>query len=261
MDYFAAERLRSVYCDGWSLDRTNGEPAYAQIEARIAELVRSGALAIGDRVPSERDLADWSGVSRPTARAALSALARAGLLERGVGRRGTTVTANAIVRDLGHFRGFTALAHRNGTEPEWRVLALESGPAGEAIAPELQIAPGDPVWRLARLRLAHGEPCAIEHSWIPAGRFLGLEQQDLTGSIYELMREVYDLEPARVGEQLEPVIASGEQATMLEVPLGAALMQVVHTAYSTTGVPLEHARDVHRPDRSQFLVDVAIRGG
>ena len=67
----------------WSLDRESDVPAYAQIERRLGALIESGALVVGARVPSERELAELAGVSRLTARAALDSLARQGLLERG----------------------------------------------------------------------------------------------------------------------------------------------------------------------------------
>ena len=59
---------------------------YAQIIAEIEQAIGDGALAPGDRLPSERELAAAHGVSRMTVRQALQALE-----SRGV-RVGTTPT-------------------------------------------------------------------------------------------------------------------------------------------------------------------------
>lgn len=57
----------------------------------IAQKIRSGELRLGDRLPSERELAAQLGVSRPAIREALAALEFAGLVESRVGD-GTYVT-------------------------------------------------------------------------------------------------------------------------------------------------------------------------
>jgi DNA-binding GntR family transcriptional regulator len=62
-------------------------PLSAQLAQHLRELIRSGQLAAGDRVPSEIDLAREHDVSRDTAQRALAFLAEEGLIvrRRGVG--------------------------------------------------------------------------------------------------------------------------------------------------------------------------------
>ena len=74
--------------------RRRGRPAWAQIEAQLAERISSGGLRAGERLPPERELARSLGVSRMTVRQALGSLARRGLVDRGVGR-GTFVRDHA----------------------------------------------------------------------------------------------------------------------------------------------------------------------
>jgi DNA-binding GntR family transcriptional regulator len=75
------------------LRRRADEPAWAQIEAQLAERIESGGLQAGERLPPERELARALGVSRMTVRQALDVLARRGLVDRGVGR-GTFVRSH-----------------------------------------------------------------------------------------------------------------------------------------------------------------------
>lgn len=54
---------------------------YLQVAEQISELVTSGAIKPGERLPAERVLAEELGVSRPTIREAMIALEIAGIIE------------------------------------------------------------------------------------------------------------------------------------------------------------------------------------
>ena len=62
-------------------------PAYQQVADQLLDLILSGQLTAGDRLPSEAELASSFGVSRSTVREALRSLASRDLLET---TRGTT---------------------------------------------------------------------------------------------------------------------------------------------------------------------------
>ena len=72
---------------------------------QIAEKVKSGDLHVGDRLPSERDLAAQMRISRPTLREAVKVLAEAGVLEVRRGQSGGIFVASEVVpRELLHSR-------------------------------------------------------------------------------------------------------------------------------------------------------------
>lgn len=248
---------QTIVTDGWGLDRGSAVPAYEQIAERLVTLVRSGRLAVGDRLPAERELAAWVGVSRMTARAALARLAERGLVERGVGR-GTFVARGKVDHDLRRVAGFTETVGRAGRTATARVSAARQLPCPGPVAGELALAAGTPVLRIERLRYADGEPHALEDSWLPAVRFPGLLGLDLTGSLYAVMRDRYGLAPVRAVERLEPVVAEPGPAAVLGVAPGAPLMLVARVAYAADGVPVEFARDLHRGDRSRFVVEASL---
>lgn len=81
------------------VDRSNPEPAHAQIRRRVRELIRSGRLVEGHRLPAEPELADALGVSRMTANKAILSLVQEGLLTRERGR-GTFVARIDLIRKL-----------------------------------------------------------------------------------------------------------------------------------------------------------------
>lgn len=73
-------------------DRRPGEPVHRQLERHLAELIRSGRLGAGERLPPARELAVALGLSRNTVTHSYRSLVDEGLLSAHVGR-GTFVTA------------------------------------------------------------------------------------------------------------------------------------------------------------------------
>jgi GntR family transcriptional regulator len=68
------------------LSEASGLPFYRQIEDQIAELIRSGRLSSGARLPSVRQLASQTLVSLITVRRAYADLDRDGLIVRRQGQ-------------------------------------------------------------------------------------------------------------------------------------------------------------------------------
>jgi GntR family transcriptional regulator, transcriptional repressor for pyruvate dehydrogenase complex len=72
---------------------------------QIVDKVKSGDLHVGDRLPSERDLAAQMRISRPTLREAVKVLVEAGVLEVRRGQSGGIFVASEVVpRELLHSR-------------------------------------------------------------------------------------------------------------------------------------------------------------
>src|SRR4051795_12939798 len=86
-----------------SVDRTTFRPLqrYEQIAERLAQDIRSGLLAPGERLPSERELARALEVSRASVRGAIGALQVQGVVETRPGA-GTFVAAAPPAAELAH---------------------------------------------------------------------------------------------------------------------------------------------------------------
>jgi GntR family transcriptional regulator, transcriptional repressor for pyruvate dehydrogenase complex len=102
--------------------------------AQIAEAIRTGQLRRGDRLPSERVLAERMEVSRPTLREAIKVLARAGVVEVRPGSSGGTfVVADVIPATLvdateSRLAGIpSVLEARRALEPAVARLAARNG--------------------------------------------------------------------------------------------------------------------------------------
>jgi GntR family transcriptional regulator len=191
-----------------------------------------------------------------TVRQALASLAARGLVERGVGR-GTFVRGGPrLFHDMARVSGFTEEAARQGLAAGARIVDASECGAPDHVAGALGLVPGATTLRIQRVRLAGDQPVATEDTWLPAERFPGLLAEDLSGSLYALMRTRYGLAPVSATERFEPIAASSYDAAALDVDEGTALMFIERIAYAADGTPVEFARDRHRGDRTQFVINV-----
>src|SRR3546814_14271713 len=118
----------------------------------------------------------------------------------------------------------------------------------------LQLPAGSLVLDVRRLRLADGKPFSLDHARMPAERFPGLLEMSLGGSIYELLESEFDVVPADAEEIIEVVNATEEEAALLSVTAGDALLGITRTTYDKDGVPIEFSHDQFRTDRTPSMM-------
>jgi len=234
-------------------------PSHARIEQWLAGAIGNGRLATGDKLPSESDLAATLGVSRMTLRQALAALESRGLVQRKRGRAGGTFVARPRIEcDLTGLPGFTEQMRRAHVRAGARIVRCGVINAPRKVAEMLDLKRGAKVYEIVRVRLANREPLALEETYLSVAHFPGLLDHRLTTSLYSLMRRRYDLTPHYAREWLEPVIATEEQAGLLGIEPGSALMLVTRTSYTDSGLPIEHAFDRYRADRTRIALQTGI---
>jgi DNA-binding FadR family transcriptional regulator len=87
---------------GLPLEAIEQRRLYRLIADQVRQLIDRGEYAVGSRLPSERELADMLGVSRPTVREALIALEVEGRLRIRVGSGVYVASQRPIANPLGH---------------------------------------------------------------------------------------------------------------------------------------------------------------
>ena len=237
-------------------DRTAADvTAVEGARRRMLELIESGSLQPGQRLGSERELAGDLGVSRSTLRQALGALEQSGVVRRVPGRGGGTFVSRAkIERDLSSVVGVPALLRAQGFTAGSRVISAGIVSADDTTAAALDLEPGGLVTEIVRIRLADGSPVSLEHARLPAGRFPGLLELPLGGSVYELLDQHYGVRAAEALERIEAVSAGPDEASVLDVDAGVPLLSITRTAKDADGVPFEFSHDLFRADRTRILV-------
>ncbi len=242
------------------LGAADAGPAHAAIARWLMEAIEAGEIAPGDRLPSEQQLASFLGVSRMTLRQALGTLGSRGLIERRKGRfGGTFIREPRIECDLTGLAGFTELMKMSNVRAGARIVSAGPMAANATVARSLSLPRDSPVHEIVRVRTARREPLALERSYLPSALFPDLLEHRLTGSLYSLMTRLYGLAPHSAEERLTPVVARPYEADLLTVAVSSPLLQIERTAFTASGMPVEFARDLFRPDRIRISLRTGVR--
>ncbi|HMK92907.1 MAG TPA: GntR family transcriptional regulator, partial [Thermoleophilia bacterium] len=229
---------------------------YLWLASLLRDEIEAGSLDAHGAVPSERALSDRYQVSRMTARHALETLTLEGYLYRNP-RKGTFVAEPRLRFSVGSFTRNMAEADR---APGSQILSAQTTEPDPSAAELLDIAAGGKVHVLRRLRTAMGEPIAIEHIQLSAGRFPDLLQHDLTGSLWAILEAAYDVHPAKADARVVAVTLDRFEADTLKVPPDTPALVLTRTVFDAGNTVVELARDVYRGDRTEFSVVAPVEG-
>lgn len=231
-------------------------PLYVWLAALLRDEIDGGRLGPDEPVPSERALSDRYRVSRMTARHALDTLAHEGYVYRDP-RRGTFVSTPRLRFSVG---SFTRVMTEADLAPGAKVLAADTLEPDPVSADRLGIAAGGRVHALQRLRSVQGEPVAVEHIELSAERFPDLLEHDLAGSLWDLLRSHYGVQPSKADARILAISLDHREAEVLGVRPASPAIVLSRTVFDTEGVVVELARDVYRGDRTEFFVTAPVDG-
>ena len=233
-----------------------GGPLYLQLNRRISEAIDAGLLKPGQSLPSEREMAQLTGLSRVTVRKAVQALVQARAL---VQRRGSgTFVAPRVERveqALSLLTSFSEDMARRGkaVRSVWLTRAVQAPSPEEMMA--LGLTAWDQVARLERVRLADEVPLAIERAALPTGVLA--DPMEVEGSLYAVLAG-RGLRPVRAVQRISAANLGARDAELLDVPVGAAGLRIERLSYLASGRVVEFTRSLYRGDAYDFAAELQI---
>ncbi len=215
-------------------------PMYRVIYDDIVAQIQSGALQPAAQIASENDLAKQYGVSRMTVRQALELLGSDDLVIRKQGS-GTFVREHPRRgRRLSRLRSFADELASSGDHLASEVVRAELASAPDEVADALRLDPGDTVNRLTRVRRVDGVAAALQDAWVPYAVAPGLVREPLAeGSLYRTLSERYGVELQWADQSMTAATLEPDEARLLDVAPGGAVLHGLRTTFSRTGNPVE----------------------
>jgi GntR family transcriptional regulator len=233
-------------------------PLYYQLENLLREKINSGAFSPGDRLPTESELIHQYGVSRITVRQALTALAEEGLIERRQGR-GTFIaerkTRRRTFEGQTHLTGSLDEIISMGLETPVKVLEMNRIEADTHEAELLGLQPGEPVYRIKRIRIRDGKPYSLIVNYLPAAIGARFTKEELSaGSLLKMIEAKFEVHVKDAKQQITAALADPYVAGMLEVRVGSPLLSIERTVYTDEGRPVEFVHVLYRSDLYSYQV-------
>ena len=233
------------------LQTESASPLYHQLMSRISADIEKGTYPVGSRIPPEHQLEELYQVSRVTVRRALAELTAEGLLERKQGK-GTFVSAPRGGQRPRSLHSFHETCRLNGVKPGVTMIHVMEATANRTDAEELNLQPGTRVLETLRVLRADGVPVALERNRFSMA-YAYLEDQDLTGSLYALLRE-FGVEAGQAVHDLTLCRADEETASLLEIPAGTPLIRLHEVIFDQRGRPLHNSIQLIRGEQFVYRI-------
>jgi GntR family transcriptional regulator len=226
-------------------------PKHVSITNALREECRD--LAVGTRLPSEKELAVRFEVSRMTVRQALDALEAEGRVERVPGS-GTYVRRPTVAMGP-NLTSFTEDMTARGLLPRSRVVALDEVLAAQDVADDLGVAAESKVIRLERLRFADDEPMCVEVAYLPLRFRRVLDDADLEGSMHQALAKSGTVITYGTRRVRAATVQSSD-AQLLGLPDQAPALEIVDVFCDANRRPVHRSRSRYRFDRYEVMSEL-----
>jgi GntR family transcriptional regulator len=240
------------------VDDSNPIPKYLQISAWLKELTQTGRYKAGEMLPAEVQLSKMCGVNRNTVRQAISELTAIGLLrkEKGIGTFVTAQASAELRQKLERISSFTDLMQDAGIEQDTRILGKGVETAPDDIASALFLTSNNKVIVVRRVRAGDGVPYIYEESHLPYDLFKGILDMDLSGSMYKIISDQFDVVLARSKQTISAVKLDPKIARILDLPANAAGFFMESLTFDENSMPIEVLYSYHRGDKYKLEIEL-----
>lgn len=230
-----------------------GSPVYIQIHNQIKKDIEAGVWSVGDRIPSERELALEFNVSRMTLRQAVQTLVEEGILERQVGA-GTFVARKKVQEKMTGVTSFTELMEEQGKKPSSRTVSYLVTTPSLSEMERLKLKDDEKVLRMERIRYADEVPICFEVATLPYSLVKDYERNQITTSLYRTLEE----SGRKIGHAQQSVsaqVASERIAEYLNIKRGSAILRLRQITELVDGTPFEYVRTQYAGDKFEFYLE------
>ncbi|MFI6658110.1 GntR family transcriptional regulator [Streptomyces sp. NPDC050523] len=227
---------------------TSKQPKYRRIADDLRAKIDAGDFRPGDRLPGENPLAAEYGVAGMTARQALNALKKEGLVEsrKGAGfyvRSFRPIRRRGIARlSRGHWgSGASIYSADDGRDLTSEATILGQVTAPPAIASVLGLEGADSAFGRSRRFIVENRPILLSTSYLPYDLVAGTritEADSGPGGIYARLADL-GRAPVHFREEIRVRAPSTEDAEGLNLSADTPVINIVRTAYDESGRAVE----------------------
>lgn len=230
-------------------------PLFKEVRERLLAEISDGRPPVGDRLPSESELALAHQVSRPTLREVLRSLEADGVIRRvhGVGTfvaRNEPLVRTTLDLDIGVTEAVAAAHATLGIE----IVRVATEPAPSWASRGLELPAGSSVLLVERIIRANGTPAVHGLDMIPVDVTDGRSSAYDGGSVYRFLE--HELRVHLVGgvAEVTAIAATPQLARYLGIAGGSPLLRLDQVEKSIEGRPVLFSREHYAPGVFSLMV-------
>ncbi|PYF79523.1 GntR family transcriptional regulator [Marinomonas alcarazii] len=229
---------------------------YRHLQEHFHSLIRNKVLEAGSKLPSEREIGEQFKLTRVTVRQALQSLEMEGMVYR-QNRRGWFVSPPAVVYDPAAHLSFNIFVTEQGYTPHTEKLQQTLVAADSEVATKMNLAVGTPVLFLHRRRYIDNRPVLIEKMYINTTLLPGIEEEDLTQSLSQLLARKYQMSYRDMDLSFKATSLPEEATSALGITAGQSGLNIERINYTQDKQVLEIDYEYWRHDA--VTIQIAIR--
>lgn len=229
-------------------------PVYIQIHDKIKNDIEHGVWKIGDRLPSERELATQFNVSRMTLRQAIQTLADEGILERKIGS-GTYVARKKVQEKMTGTTSFTDIMLSQNRVPSSKTVSYYVAKPSSSEMEKLKLKENEQIVRMERIRFADDLPICFEVASVPYSLVDQYSKTEITSSFYKTLEEKGSNKIGHANQTISAMLASEQIADYLKIKRGDAILRLRQISYFENGLPFEYVRTQYVGNRFEFYLE------
>ncbi len=238
--------------------RAESIPLYEQIKRHVREQIASGTLRVGDRLPSENQLAASFKMARLTVHRALRELAQEGVIRRMHGL-GSVVAPTRITSPIVRIHNIADEVRGRGQRFGATVMRLETVAATGEIADAMEVAEGTPLFHSAIVYHADDAPVQLEDRFVKPSFAPSYIEQDFT--IQSTTDYLQAITPATAAEHvIEAVMPDPRMRKLLSFDKGEACLIVSRKTWVGDAVTT-FTRFMHPGTRRRLISRVSAAHG
>lgn len=233
-------------------------PSYLKIKNELEKMIENKELKIGDKLPSEYEMANYFNVSRETFRSAVKLLEQEGklLVKHGIGTF-VIEPLSSIASSLEKLQSMSDIIRMSGLKEGESKETIVKSIADKELAKALDIKENATIVLLERVRTANDEPVALTINAIPYNTRLGKavhERSHFSGSLFKFMEQELNIHIIRALTEIRVPLKDDANLSKLQLNKDVPILLLKQIHYDERNKPIFYAMDYLRNDIFNFWI-------
>lgn len=201
------------------INKNSPLPLYYQLKENILKALKNKEFKVGERLPAERELAEYHNISRMTVKKAIDILVDNGYLIRKQGS-GTYVNDYQASYSISPLMSFSQEMEKKNLNYSSQILSFKEI-QNKKIAAKMNLKVETKLLQLERLRLIEKKPFLLENTFLEFKKFKDLKQDELANnSLFKIIKNKYNIELIKAEAEVEAMIFNQKISKKMKIEEG-----------------------------------------